>query len=95
MKRLPLLLNDAPSPLVKAGMYLLVPIVLAVALPILLMLIVAFYLLALFHGTRIFVTIVVGKKVEPEPEFEMQKPHFLELQSPARALPDDSQKPLP
>jgi hypothetical protein len=87
MKRLPLLLDDNPSPLVRAAIYLLVPVVLVLALPILLLLILALYLSALFHGARIFVTVV---RRQEAPEHELPRPHFLEVPDPAQALPDES-----
>jgi hypothetical protein len=87
MKRLPLLLDDNPSPLVRAGFYLLVPVALVLALPILLLLILVLYLSALFHGARIFVTVV---RREQAPGHELPKPHFLEVPEPAKALPDES-----
>jgi hypothetical protein len=87
MKRLPLLLDDHPSPLVRAAFYLLVPVALVLALPILLLLILVLYLSAMFHGARVFVTVIRRKE---EPERELPKPHFLEIQAPAKALPDAS-----
>ena len=92
MKRLPLLLEDHPSPLVRAAIYLLVPVALVLALPILLLLILVLYLSAIFHGARIFVTVVRSKEV---PEHDLPKPHFLEVQTPVKALPDESPKPTP
>jgi hypothetical protein len=87
MKRLPLLMDDHPSPLVRVGIYLLVPVLLALTLPIVLLLIIALYLLALFQGARIFVTLIVGKMEEPE--YGMQPPHFLDMQDSANASPDE------
>jgi hypothetical protein len=92
MKRLPLLLDDNPSPLVRVATYLLVPVALALAVPVLLLLILVLYLSALFHGARIFVTVVRRKQ---EPEHELPKPHFLEIPGPAKALPDESQQSTP
>jgi hypothetical protein len=88
MKRLPLLVDDHPSLLVRAGLFALVPVALVLLLPILLLLVIALYLSAIFHGVRVVVTVVSGKQTPPD--FEMQKPHFLEMQAQVRALPDES-----
>ncbi len=88
MKRLPLLLDHQPSPLVRAATYLLVPIVLVVALPILLLLILVLYLAALLHGAKVFVFMITGTNETAEED--MQKPHFLERQASASELPDES-----
>ena len=79
MKRLPLLVDDKPSLLVRAGLFALVPVALLLLLPILLLLVIALYLSAIFHGVRVVVTVVRGKRTPPD--FEMQKPHFLEMQA--------------
>ena len=91
MKRLPLLLDDRPSPLVRAGIYLLIPFALLLLLPLLLLVILVFYLIAIFQGARIIVTVVTGKQQMPEHEF--QEPHFLVTQIPAKVLPDESTLP--
>ncbi len=91
MKRLPLLVDDHPSLLVRAGLFALVPVALVLLLPILLLLVIALYLSAIFHGVRVIVTVVTGK--QPPADFEMQKPHFLEMQAPVRSLPDESRGP--
>jgi hypothetical protein len=88
MDRLPIPMADRPPALVRAGIYLLVPVILILALPLILLLIIALYLLALFQGARMFVTVIVGKKEEPE--FEMQKPHFLDVRDATKAWPDES-----
>ena len=90
MRRLPLL-NEYRAPLlVRAGIYLLVPVVLLLLLPLLLLIVIVLYLAALFHGLRIFVTVVAGKKEMPG--FELQKPHFLEIEAPVKQLSDESTK---
>jgi hypothetical protein len=91
MKRLPLLLDAHPSALVRAGIFILVPIVLVLSLPFILLVILVLYLAALFHGGRILVFVISGKK--PTPEHDFQKPHFLEMQVSDRALPDETQIP--
>ena len=80
MKRLPLLVDDQSSPLVRAVTYLLVPIVLVVALPFLLLLVLFIYLAALVHGARVFVYVVTGKEEPAEPS--VQKPHFIDVAPP-------------
>jgi len=91
MKRLPLLLDAHPSALVRAGIYVLVPIILVLSLPLILLVILVLYLAALFHGGRILVFVISGKK--PTPEHDFPKPHFLEMQVADQALPDESQIP--
>ncbi len=92
MKRVPLLVDDHPSPLVRAALYLLVPVALVLALPLLLLLILVLYLAAMFHGARIFVTVVRRRE---EPEHDLPKPHFMDIQEKVKALPDESQAPTP
>lgn len=91
MKRLPLLLDAHPSALVRTGIFFLVPIVLVLSLPLILLMILVLYLAALVHGGRIFVFVITGKK--PKPEYEFQKPHFLEMQISDKVLADESQIP--
>jgi hypothetical protein len=93
MKRLPLLMDDNPSALARVGACLLVPIALVLLLPVLLLVVLALYLAAMFHGARVCVLLITGRR--PTPEFELQKPHFLEMQIPAKPLPDKSQTPAP
>jgi hypothetical protein len=92
MKRLPLLMDDSPSPLVRAAAYFFVPIALTLLLPILLLVILALYLVAAFHGGRFFVLYLSGKNESTE--YEVQKPHFLELPASTHALPDESRDSL-
>jgi hypothetical protein len=91
MKRLPLLVDDHPSPLIRAATYLLIPVVLVVALPIILLLILVLYLAAIFHGVRVFVFVYRGKDATPENDYA--KPHFLEIKPDVKSLPDESQTP--
>jgi hypothetical protein len=79
-----------PSLLIRAAIYTLVPILVVLALPLLLMIILVIYLLALIHGGRVFVFSWSGKSQEGDAETELTKPHFLEIQGPAEALPDES-----
>ncbi|MSQ93890.1 MAG: hypothetical protein EXR98_04955 [Gemmataceae bacterium] len=88
MKRLPLLMDDNPSPLVRAAAYLLVPISLTLLLPILLLVILALYVVAIFHGGRYLVFYVTGKSARNE--VDMQKLHFLELPAPAESVEHES-----
>ncbi len=88
MKRLPLLVDEKPSLLVRAGLFALVPVALLLLLPILLLLVIALYLSAIFHGVRVVVTVVSGKRTPLD--FEMQRPHFLEMQEHTKLLPDHS-----
>jgi hypothetical protein len=88
MKRLPLLLDDKPSLLVRVGLFALVPVALILLLPILLLLVIALYLSAIFHGVRVIVTVATGKR--PAPDYEMQKPHFLEMPMSTRLIESDS-----
>ena len=93
MELLPQIRENRPSPLARAGVYLFVPIGILLLLPVLFLIIIALYLLAIFHGVRMSMKLIVGK---PETlEFEFQKPHFLDMQVPAKALPDvkDSSAP--
>lgn len=83
--------NQTQSALARVGMYLLVPVVGLLLLPILLLFIIALYLLALFHGTRVFVFSV--RRTSQPFEEEIQKPHFLDIQAKPRALTDESFPP--
>ena len=91
MPNLPQPLSDSPSALVRVGWYLLVPVAGLLLLPILLLFLIALYLLAIFHGTRLVVISFTGQRYEVEEE--LQKPHFLDMQSAPQALADES--PLP
>jgi hypothetical protein len=91
MKRLPLLMDDHPSALVRAGVYVLVPIALLLLLPFLLLMILALYLSALFHGMRVVVMVFTAR--QQEAEVEIRTPHFLELPASAKVLPDESSLP--
>jgi hypothetical protein len=91
MKRLPLLLDAHPSALVRAGIYFLVPIVLVLSLPLILLVILVLYLAALFHGGRILVFVLTGQKGTPE--YDFQRPHFLEMPVSDQATSDKSQAP--
>jgi hypothetical protein len=84
-----------PSFLVRAAVYTLVPILVVAALPLLLLLILAIYLLALVQGGRVFVFRWSGTSQHADAENELPKLHFLEIQEPAKALPDESSKPTP
>jgi hypothetical protein len=88
MDHLPTPSVDRPPVLVRAAIYLLAPVLLLVTLPIILLLVLALYLLALFQGGRVFMTVIVGKP--DEPEHDLQPPHFLELPAAAKALPGES-----
>ena len=88
MDHLPIPSADRPPVLVRTGILLLAPVLLLLTLPIILLLVIALYLLALFQGGRIFMTVVVGKKEEPE--HGVQPPHFLELPAAVNELPDES-----
>jgi hypothetical protein len=56
--------------------YVIFPIALLILVPLLLMFVVIFYLLALLQGVRSLGTAILGIKDELEPS--LQKPHFLE-----------------
>jgi hypothetical protein len=88
MKRLPLLIDDQTPLLVRAGIWALVPLVFVALLPIVLLFVIVLYLSAVFHGVRVLVTVVTRK--QPTADFEMPKPHFLEIQEPTRQLADQS-----
>lgn len=83
--------TEGPSALVRAGLYVLVPVVGLLLLPILLLFIFLLYFLALFNGARVFVFSFTGK--QPIIEEEPQGPHFLEIQAKSKALPDWTQLP--
>lgn len=83
--------SETGSALARVGVWLLVPVAGVLLLPILLLFLIVLYLLAIFQGARILVVSVSGKRIEVEEE--LQRPHFLELQKTAKALPDES--PLP
>ncbi len=89
MKRLPLLVDDNPSPLARAGMLLLVPIALTLLLPILLLVILALYLMAIFHGGRYLISFALGKR--PSQEFTIRGPHFHDLPAAPPKITDESQ----
>ena len=89
MNQLPQLPDHRPSPLVHAGIYLLVPVLLLLAIPFLLLLIVVLHFAAMFHGGRILVFSITGVK-EPSAS-DLPKPHFLEWQTASKSLPDESQ----
>jgi hypothetical protein len=89
MKRLPLLVDPQPSVLVRAGIYILAPVVVILTLPIILLVILVLYLAALVHGARIFVFVITGEDVTPTSDF--QKPHVLESQVLGKKLPDNPQ----
>ena len=91
MDHLPIPTANRPPALVRAGLYLLAPVLLVLTLPIILLLVIALYLLALFQGGRIFITVIVGK--QEEPEHGTQPPHFLELPAAVKKLPDESVSP--
>lgn len=88
MKRLPLFMDDKPPLIFRAGMWVLVPIAVVLLLPILVLLVVALYLSAFIHGTRVFVSVFTGRRSSAD--FDMQKPHFLEMQAPVKAISDQS-----
>ncbi len=90
MENLPQRLTDPPSALTRVLTYLLVPIALVAFLPLLLLFIIVLHLVALVHGARIFVFSVTGKA--PEPEADLQPPHFIEMQAVPKALPDQAPK---
>jgi hypothetical protein len=94
MDQLPQLPEQRPSPLVRAAAYLLVPVLGLIALPLILLIILVIYLLALLQGGRVFVMFLRGKTAPPDIEVEVKKPHFLEMQSPAKTLPDQATSPL-
>ena len=81
MKRLPLFIDDQTSLAVRIGIWALVPVVFVALLPILLLLVIALYFSAIFHGVRVVVTGFSVKQTSAE--FETQGPHFLELETPA------------
>ncbi len=83
--------NPSTSALARIGMYLLVPVVGLLLLPVLLLFIIALYLLALFHGTRVFVFSV--RQTSQPVEEEIQKPHFLDIQAKPKFLSDESSPP--
>lgn len=83
--------KDSPSALARVGLFLLVPVVGILLLPILLFFIVALYLLAIFHGGRIFVYSFTGKNETPE--HDMQKPHFIDVHVHEKTLPDEATPP--
>ena len=91
MERFPRLVDNRPSPLVRAATYLLIPIVLVVALPIILLLILLLYLAAIFQGARVFVFVHQNKNEEPDNDYA--KPHFLDIHPDVKSLPDESQTP--
>lgn len=88
MKRLPLLMDDNPSPLVRAAAYLVVPVALTLLLPVLLLVILALYLIAIFHGGRFLVLYLSGR--QDTQAFETHRPHFLELPAPVKTVHDES-----
>jgi len=77
MENLPQSVTHPTSALMRAGMYLLVPVVGLLLLPVLLLFIVVLCLLAIFHGGRIFVYSFTGTQAPSEEE--LQKPHFIEV----------------
>jgi hypothetical protein len=79
------------SALMRAGLILLVPVVGLLILPVLLLFVVVFYLLALFQGTRVFVFGFRAASSEFEPE--EHRPHFLDIQAKPAALSDESSLP--
>jgi hypothetical protein len=87
MNPLPIVSEKQPSLLVRAGIYLLVPVILLLALPIALLVIVALYLLAILQGARVFVFTFTNRQAEPK--YDFPPPHFLEAPAP-KALPDTS-----
>lgn len=87
------LMPQRPSFLVRAAIYTLVPILIVVALPLLFLIILVIYLLAVIQGGRVFV--YSGTVAKEEPEHDLPKPHFLEMPEPAKALPDESHPPTP
>ena len=77
-----------PPLLVRAALYTLLPILLTLALPLLLLFILAIYLLALVHGTRVF--LFSRSSEEDEPTYA--KPHFLDIEIPAKVISDEQTK---
>ena len=89
MENVPQFPDDRPSPLVQAGIYLLVPVILLLAIPFLLLLIVVLHFAAIFYGGRILVFSINGRMETLESD--VPKPHFLERQNAPQSLPDESQ----
>ena len=86
MKRLPLFIDDQTSLAVRVGVWALVPVVFVALLPILLLLVIALYFSAIFHGVRVVVT---GFNVrQSSADFETQGPHFMEIQAPLKVITD-------
>lgn len=91
MQNLPAPVDDAPSGLALAGVYLLVPVVAVVLLPAVLLLVVALYALALIQGVRALSTALSGRGTPPT--LELQEPHFLHARIAEKQLSDQSPPP--
>jgi len=91
MQNLPQPVQSSPSALARVGLYLIVPVVGLLLLPILILVVVALYLLALVQGARVFVFSYrsTTDTFEPEPH----KPHFLDIQAKPKELTDESSPP--
>lgn len=80
---------QTPAPLLlRASMYALIPVLLTLALPLLLLFIVAIYLLAIVHGARVFLFTSSSKNDEAT---TYAKPHFLDIEVSAKVISDDKE----
>jgi hypothetical protein len=75
--------------LARAGMFLLLPVIGILLLPVLLFFIIALYLLAILQGGRVFVY-SFSAKAETTPDHDLQEPHFVRVRIRDKSLTDES-----